>query len=92
MARIYQCSTMGEARIRAAVVAEKVQADLLVYRVSSWGSASGDARWYITPEQQDATSLLFFTSIGMAELKIYFVSSAAEAGWQISHHRLKGKL
>ncbi|RQO77740.1 hypothetical protein DBR40_07130 [Pedobacter sp. KBW01] len=82
MARIFQTPTMGEAHIRVAVVTERAQADLLVCRVSSWGQANGDARWFITREKQDATCWLFFTSIGMAQVKICFVDNQGEAGWQ----------
>ena len=76
---------MGEAKIRVALVMDRGAADLLVHRVSSWGMASGDALWFITPNQQDATAWVFFTSIGMAEVKIFFVDNYGEAGWQKPH-------
>lgn len=82
MARIYQCATMGEADLRIALVDSPGAADLLVCRVSSWGLARGDALWYITRMRQDATARVFFTSIGMAQLKVCFVRSQREAGWQ----------
>jgi hypothetical protein len=62
---------------------ERGSADLLVHRVSSWGLASGDARWYITRDRQAATALIYFTSQGMAQLKVCFVDSIGEAGWQV---------
>jgi len=82
MARIYQAATMGEAHVRAAIIMERGMADLLVHRVSSFGLAAGDGLWFITRDQQDATAWVFFTSIGMAEVKICFVDNYAEAGWQ----------
>jgi hypothetical protein len=82
MARIYQAATMGEAQVRVALVSTRGMADLLVHRVSSWGLARGDALWYITRDKQDATAWVFFTSIGMAEVKICFVDNYGEAGWQ----------
>lgn len=90
MARIYQTATMGEAHVRVALVQERGVADLLVHRVGSWGLAHGDARWYITKNKQDATVWLFFTSLGMAEVKVCFVDNYGEAGWQ-TPHRLKGR-
>lgn len=90
MARVYQTSTMGEAHIRVAVVMARGEADLLVHRVSSWGAATGDAYWFITRDQQEASVWIFFTSIGMAEVKIFFVDNYGEAGWQTSS-RYKGR-
>lgn len=84
MARVYQAATMGEAHLRVAVVSERGSADLLVHRVSSWGSARGDTLWFITANKQDATVWVFFSSIGMAEVKIFFVDNYREAGWQRS--------
>lgn len=72
---------MGEAHIRVALV-ERGQADLLVYRANSWGTASGDARWFITRDKQDATAWVYFTSIGFANVKVCFVDAQGEAGWQ----------
>lgn len=89
MARIYQAATMGEAHVRVAIVARGT-ADLLVHRVSSFGLATGDGLWFITRDQQEATAWVFFTSIGMAEVKICFVDSYAEAGWQVTS-RYKGR-
>lgn len=84
MARIYQAATMGEAQLRVALVMERGSADLLVHRVNTWGAASGDALWFVTANQQDATVWVFFTSIGMAQVKIFFVDNYGEAGWQKS--------
>lgn len=82
MARIYQAATMGEAQVRVALVSDQGMADLLVHRVSSFGLASGDGLWFITRDQQEATAWVFFTSLGMAQVKVCFVDSYAQAGWQ----------
>lgn len=81
MARIYQTTSMGEAHVRVAIVDNRGEADLLVYRASSWGTAYGDACWHITRNKQDATVWVFFTSRGFAQLKICFVDNRGEAGW-----------
>ena len=91
MARIYQTAVMGEAHVRIAIVEERGDADLLVHRVSSWGLAHGDARWFITRDKQDATAWIFFTSRGFAQLKVCFVDTLGEAGWQ-RPHRFRGRL
>lgn len=90
MARVYQTSSMGEAQIRVALVSERGSADLLVHRVGSWSLAHGDARWFITRDKQDATAWVFFTSPGMANVKVCFVDSYGEAGWQ-NEHRFRGR-
>jgi hypothetical protein len=82
MARIYQTQLMGEAHIRVALVSTRGDAHLLVHRVSSWGLASGDARWFITRDKQDATAWVYFTSPGFAQVNICFVDNYSEAGWQ----------
>lgn len=89
MARIYQTTSMGEAHIRVAIVS-RGDADLLVYRYSSRGAAYGDARWFITRDRQDATCLIYAVSQGMADVKICFVDSLSEAGWQ-KESRYKGR-
>jgi hypothetical protein len=90
MARIYQAASMGEARVRVALVS-RGEADLLVCRVNSWGMAYGDARWYITRDKQDATAWVYFTSIGLAQVKVCFVDGLGEAGWQREQHAFKGR-
>lgn len=82
MARIYQAASMGEAQIRVAIVEARGEADLLVYRVRSWGLACGDARWFITRDRQDASASVYFTSPGFAQVSVCFVNSQGEAGWQ----------
>jgi len=82
MARIYQTASSGEAQVRVAVVNSRDEADLLVHRVSSWGVAHGDALWYITRNKQDATCVISFVSVGMARVKICFIDTYGEAGWQ----------
>lgn len=82
MARIYQTQTMGEADVRVALVTDRGQADLWVRRVSSWGLARGDALWFITRSRHDATSWVYFCSIGMAQVLVCFVDDYGEAGWR----------
>lgn len=91
MARIYQTFDYGEARIRAAVLSDRGDADLCVHRVSSWGLARGDALWYITRNKQDANLWVYFDTYGAAQLRICFVNTYAEAGW-LRPHPLKGRL
>lgn len=81
MPTIYQSPSMGDARVRVALV-ERGKADLLVHRVGSRGLAHGDARWFITRDKQDADVYVYFTSEGMAQLKVCFVDTYGEAGWQ----------
>jgi len=92
MARIYQVPNMGEAHLRVALVSDRGQADLWVHRVDSWGLAQGDARWFITRNRHDATTWVYFTSIGMAQLLVCFVDSYGEAGWREASHKFKGRL
>ncbi len=87
MAIIYQTNNFGDADLRVALVDRGV-ADLLVYRVASPGLARGDALWYVTRERQGAVVRVFFVSLGMAQLKICFVSNQNEDGWQ--NPRLRG--
>jgi len=82
MGRIYQTTHLSEAHVRVALVAARAEADLLVRRVGSPGLAIDDARWFITRDKQDASTWVFFCSVGMAEVKICFVDHDAEAGWQ----------
>ncbi|WP_428243266.1 DUF6150 family protein [Gynuella sp.] len=86
MARIFQTTVMGEAHFRVAIVDHPGQADLAVYRVSSWGEAHGDGLWYITRHKQDANLWLYFGSIGIAQFKVCFVSDRGQAGWLTRHH------
>lgn len=90
MARIYQTPTMGEAHIRVAIVVAE-EADLLVYRATSWGLATGDARWCITLEKTEATCWIYFTSLGLAQVKVCFVDTVAQAGWRNKDHKLVGR-
>lgn len=90
MARVYQTALMGEAHLKVAIVQAKGMADLLVHRVGSWGLARGDALWYITRDKQDATVWIHTTSEGMADVRICFVDSYAEAGW-VRPHRCRGR-
>ncbi len=91
MARVYQTYTMGDAQVRAALVAAQGQADLLACRVSSWGAARGDALWYVTTESLEATVRIYFGPLGMAELLVCFVATPGMARW-MRGHRLRGRL
>ena len=82
---------MGEAHVRIALVSDRGKADLLVHRVGSWGLANGDALWFITRDKQSANCWVYFTSEGMAQLKVCFVDSYGEAGWVTQNHPLKGR-
>jgi len=90
MARIYQAASMGEATGRVALTS-RGEADLLVHRVTSRGYAHGDALWYITRDRHEATAIAYFCSVGMAQIKVCFVDSQGEAGWQ-RESRFKGRL
>ena len=90
MARIYQTWCSGDAHVHAALVEDPGRADLLVYRVLSWGEAIGDAYWYITRNRQDASVCIYFDSIGMSEIRVCFVNTRGMAGWR-TPHRLKGR-
>lgn len=82
MATIYQTTNMGEAHVLVALVQQRGEADLLVHRASSRGLAVGDARWFLTRDKQAANTWVCFTSAGFAHVKICFVDSDGEAGWQ----------
>ncbi len=88
MTRIYQSPSMGDAHLRVALVRDIGQADLLVHRVGSWGLAHGGALWFITRNKQDAQLYIYFCSLGMAQLKVCFVSSYGQAGWVSGEHPL----
>lgn len=90
MARIFQVANMGEAHVRAALVADRGRADLWVHRVTSWGLAQGDERWFITRNRQDATAWVYFGSVGLAQVLICFVDSYGEAGWRLPNHPRRG--
>ena len=89
MPRIYQTNNMGEAQLRVALV-ERGKADLLVHRVESRGLAHSEERWFITRDKQDANLWVYFTSEGMAQVRVCFVSTYGEAGWQGRRPRPRG--
>lgn len=90
MATIYQTTQMGEAHVLVSLVQQRGEADLLVHRVSSRGMAASEAHWFITRDRQSANTWVFFTSPGFAHVRIFFVDSAGEAGWQMPH-RYRGR-
>ncbi|MES2127034.1 MAG: DUF6150 family protein [Pseudomonadota bacterium] len=81
MARIYRTYSMGDAQLLVALV-ERGRAQLLVHRVDCRGFARGPAHWFITRDRHEASTRVFFTSQGMAQLKVCFVDTEGEAGWQ----------
>ncbi len=86
MTRVFQTLAMGDAHVRAALVRDPGQADLLVRRVDSWGLAGHGALWYITRRRQDAEVLVHFCGLGMAQLRVCFVPSYGQAGWVAADH------
>ncbi len=90
MTMIFQSQDAGMADIRAAIVKHQGEADLCVKRVSSRGLAHGEALWYLCKDRGDAQKAVYFTSQGMAEIKICFVKDYGATGW-VTEHRLKGR-
>lgn len=90
MAWIYQTATFGEAHIRAAIVDDRGMADLCVYLVDSVGLASGDEYWFVDKSKESARTWVYFSGLGMAQIKVCFVKNRGMAGWQ-TEHRLQGK-
>jgi hypothetical protein len=78
---------MGQAHVRVALVTAD-KADLLAYRVSAWGLAVGGTRWFVTREPQDAQVWVYFCGEAMAQLRVCFVSSQAQARWAREGHPL----
>ncbi|BDX06549.1 DUF6150 family protein [Planctobacterium marinum] len=91
MPKIQQTFSMSEADIIADITQDKGKADLCVFVVSSPGMAWSDERWYITNNDFDASSTVYFGKSGRAALTVYFVKNPGDAGWQ-TNHSLKGKL
>lgn len=91
MPKIKQTFNISEANTIATITQEKGKADLCVLIVNSPGMAWSEERWYITDNDSDASSTIYFGKSGRSSLKVCFVKSPAEAGWQ-TNHRLKGKL
>lgn len=90
MAWVYQTSTMGDAHIKAAIVDQPGLADLCVFLVSNRGFACGDAYWFVDDCRDSAHTRVYFTAIGMAQVKVCFVKNRGLAGWK-NEHRLKGR-
>ena len=91
MAKVKQTFSMGDADIIAHITQDKGKADLCVLLVSSAGMAWGDDRWYITENDAEASSKVYFGKSGRAVVKVCFVKNPADAGWN-SSHPLKGRL
>jgi hypothetical protein len=47
--------------------------------------AHGDAVWFMTPHRHDATLRVYFTSRGMAQVRVCFVDTYSAAGWRHGH-------
>ena len=77
----YQTSVMQDADLRVALV-ERDEADLLVYRAHSAASATAAGRWFLTRRREDADCTVYVGPVGFAKIKICYVDSPAEAGWQ----------
>lgn len=86
MTRVFQTLSMGDAHVCAALVRDPGQADLLVRRVGSRGLATHGALWYITRKRADAELRIHFCSLGMAQLRVCFVSGFGQAGWLTRDH------
>ncbi|MCC2604017.1 DUF6150 family protein [Planctobacterium marinum] len=91
MAKVLQTFNISEANIIATITQEKGKADLCVFIVSSPGMAWSDERWYLTDNEADASSTIYFGQSGRSALKVCFVKNPADAGWQ-TNHKLKGKI
>ncbi|XHS77610.1 DUF6150 family protein [Burkholderiaceae bacterium UC74_6] len=92
MVWIYQEPSFGAATLRVALVRDRGQADLCVYRAHSPGLAHGETRWFITRDRQFAHLTIHLCSLGMADLRVCFVDSPGAAGWRVPQHRCKGRL
>lgn len=91
MALIFQSTTQADAQVRADLVDSPGMADLCVHRVLVRGQAAGDALWFITRDRNEATTRVWFGSIGMCQVKICFVDAYGMAGWR-RPHPLRGQL
>jgi hypothetical protein len=80
MPTVYQTTDLGEAQVRATLVGQG-NTDTPVHHMRR-GLAHGDALWYVTRDRQEADVVVCITSQGMAQLRICFVDSDGEAGWQ----------
>lgn len=91
LARVFQTYNINEANIIAHITPVKGKADLCAMLMPSRGMAYGDERWYVTKNRGEASKIVYFGSQGQASLKVHFVKSLGDAGWQ-TQHRLKGML
>ncbi len=91
MAVIYQTFRIPEAQVRAHVVADPGEADLWVYIVNNRGQAVGDACWYVSRHWGKASTRLYFSSRGRANLLVYYVRDRGLAGWKRAHN-FRGRL
>ncbi|MCG8634349.1 MAG: DUF6150 family protein [Desulfobacterales bacterium] len=92
MSIIFQVSTPGEAKYRAAVLNTEGGADLVVYMVRSRGRAkNNEAVWYVTENGNEPATKVYFGKAGFSDFKVYFTKHMGRAGWK-TDHPLKGRL
>ena len=85
MANIYQTFSLAEARYKAFITTNKLEADLFVYMVNQRGLASSGGLWYVTSNRSASSERVFFGSRAIADVIVYFVKNKSEAGWQRPH-------
>ena len=91
MANIYQTFSLAEARYKAFVTTNKLEADLYVYLVNQRGLATASGLWHVTNNRSSSSERVYFGSRAIADVIIYFVKNKSQAGWQ-KQHRLAGVL
>ncbi len=91
MAVIYQTYRQPDAEVLAYVVDDPGEAHLWVYLSRSRGQAHGDSCWYVTREWGKASTRVYFSSRGRADLLVYYVGDRGQARWN-RPHKLHGQL
>lgn len=79
---VFSVKFQSEPSVKLAEVPQEA-ADLIVYKVSSDGEAgNNNGLWYFQAFPDSTTKRIFFVSdTSVADLKIYFTSNPANAGW-----------
>ncbi len=91
MAKIHLVKQAYEADVVALEVADREEADLLVFVQPSGARALGDALWFHAGKFQ-STVALFWAKLGEPHaLKVCFVKEEIQAGWT-RNHPLQGRL
>ena len=94
MTRVYETDNPNFADVVVDLVETPVMADLLVYRRDDARSeAHSESVWTFVNSRENAHISVYFApkSLRAAHLKICYVSSRMQAGWN-RRHRLQGKL